>query len=277
MESTWLFGLLLVLGSVGFAFGSVLLVRRRFSVDRLKQHNEVTGPIHATIGVIYAVILAFVVVVVWEQFNLADEAVSREAGGLIALNHDVTTLSGPVGVEIHEALLSYTRSVLEIEWEALRSDIPQPHTTPEYVHLWRSVRSVVAADRTGRVWLASMVDRLNDIDRWRNTRLLSVETSVPAPLWILLLAGGFVTVAFAAFFGADQAPIHLLMVSTLAGVIAFTLFLITAIDHPFSGAVQVEPEAFRHALMQIEEADRPRAEPLSRPEKEKDDEKISDE
>lgn len=255
MESTWFFGLLLVLVAVGFAVGTILLVRRRVSVDHLKRHNEITGPIHATIGVIYAVILAFVVVVVWEQFNLANKAVDIEAGGLIALNHDITTLRGPIVSEVHDALLVYTRSVLTTEWKALESGERLPRATPEYIHLWRSLRNVVAEDRTGRVWLASMVERLNSVDEWRSTRILGVETSVPTPMWVLLIAGGLITVAFAAFFGAEHAPTHIVMVSALAAVIAFTLFLVSAIDHPYSGIVRVEPEAFRHALIQIEETE----------------------
>ena len=254
MESTWLLAFLLVLAAIGFAVGSVLLVRRRLPVERLQRQNEVTGPIHATVGVLYAVILAFVVIVVWEEFNLADEAVAREAGELIALNHDIATLEGSAATRMHEALHTYALSVIDIEWKALRANDPLPHTTAEYTHLWRALRSVKADDRTDRVWLASMIDRLNEVDRWRNRRILAVETRVPTAMWVLLIAGGLITVAFAAFFGAEHGPTQIVMVATLAALIAFILFLVAAIDHPFNGAVCVGPDAFDHALLQIEEA-----------------------
>lgn len=255
MDSSWVFGAAIVLVSIGVAVGGVALMRGTLSQERLRRHNEIAGPIHATIGVIYAVILAFVVIAVWEQFNEASASVIYESGELIAMNHDLQALPVGKGREVHAALEAYARAVIDHEWPALEEDRYAVRTTPEYRELWSVVRRVEAEDRHGRVWLETMIDRLNSIDEWRSQRLLLVESSVPAPLWILLICGGLVTVLFAALFGAEHGPTQMVMVSALAALIAFTLFLITAIDHPFSGAVRVDPEAFRHALEQIEETD----------------------
>ena len=255
MDSGWVFGTAIVLVAIAVAVGGVALMRRTLSQERLRRHNEIAGPIHATIGVIYAVILAFVVIAVWEEFNEASESVIYESGELIAMNHDLQALPIGEGREVQAALEEYTRAVIEREWPALEEDHYIVRTTPEYRELWSAVRRVEAEDRQGRVWLETMIDRLNSIDEWRSRRFLLVESSVPTPLWILLICGGLVTILFAALFGAEHGPTQMIMVSALAALIAFTLFLITAIDHPFSGAVRVEPEAFRHVLEQIEETD----------------------
>ncbi len=252
MQSSWIFGLVFVLAAIGFSILSVILARRLLSVERLRKHNDITGPIHATVGVVYAVILAFVVVLVWEQFNEAQRAVDLEAGALIALGHDVVTLSPVEGLRVHNALLGYTETVLTVEWPALESGDRSGHTTPEYYALWEALREVEADDRTERVWLETMIERMNAIDQWRSERYLTVESSVPTAMWILLLSGGFITIAFAALYGAEHKPTQIILVSALAALIAFTLFLIAAVDHPYSGTVRVEPEAFRHALVQIE-------------------------
>jgi hypothetical protein len=42
------------------------------------------------------------------------------------------------------------------------------------------------------------------------------------------------------------------MVGSLAGVIALVLFTIAAMDHPFSGAARVGPEAFELVLRRFE-------------------------
>jgi len=253
MNSNWVFGAAIVLVAIVVAVGGVALMRRTFSQERLQRHNEIAGPIHATIGVIYAVILAFVVIAVWDQLNDAYASVVYESGELIAMNHDLQALPVGEGRKVHAALEEYARAVIDREWPALEEDRYIVRTTPEYRELWSVIRRVEAEDRQGRVWLETMIDRLNSIDEWRSQRLLLVESSVPAPLWILLICGGLVTILFAALFGAEHGPTQMIMVSALAALIAFTLFLITAIDHPFSGAVRVEPEAFRHALEQIEE------------------------
>ena len=255
MDSSWLFGVIIVLVSIAVAVGGVLLIRKLIPLERLRGHNDVAGPIHATIGVIYAVILAFVVITVWEQFNEALESVIYESGELIAMNHDLQALPIGEAQDVHVALREYTRAVIEHEWPALQKDHYVVRTTPEYRELWSVIRRVEAGDRQGRVWLETMIDRLNSIDEWRSQRLLLVESSVPIPLWILLICGGLVTILFAALFGAEHGPTQMMMVSSLAALIAFPLFLLPAIDPPFSGTVRVRPEAFRHALVQIEMTD----------------------
>ena len=45
-----------------------LLVRRWVNVKVLEQHNDVAGFIYAVIGVLYAVVLGFTSVIIWERF-----------------------------------------------------------------------------------------------------------------------------------------------------------------------------------------------------------------
>jgi hypothetical protein len=63
---------------------------------------------------------------------------------------------------------------------------------------------------------------------------------------------GIVAVGFAYLFGLQNTWAHALMVGSLAGVIALVLFTIGAMDHPFSGAARVGPEAFELVLQRFE-------------------------
>ena len=49
-----------------------VLLRRWSSYERLSSNNEIAGFKFATVGVIYSVLVAFAVIVVWEKFNDAD-------------------------------------------------------------------------------------------------------------------------------------------------------------------------------------------------------------
>jgi len=57
-----------------------VIVRRYVEVSQLRTNNEVAGFKFGTVGVLYAVLLAFAVVVVWEKFNQAESEVAKEAG-----------------------------------------------------------------------------------------------------------------------------------------------------------------------------------------------------
>jgi hypothetical protein len=47
----------------------LLLVRRYVALNRLTINNEIAGFKFATVGELYAVLLAFVIIVVWEKLS----------------------------------------------------------------------------------------------------------------------------------------------------------------------------------------------------------------
>jgi hypothetical protein len=76
-----LFWSLLIVGGITFAaIAGALLVRRWVTVEVLERHNDVAGFIYAVIGVLYAVLLGFTAIIVWERFDEAQTNVERAEG-----------------------------------------------------------------------------------------------------------------------------------------------------------------------------------------------------
>jgi hypothetical protein len=71
----WVLILLLVLFTA-LAMAGPVLVRRYVPLEKLRVNNEVAGFKFATLGVLYAVLLAFVVIIAWERFHDAEEALA---------------------------------------------------------------------------------------------------------------------------------------------------------------------------------------------------------
>jgi ABC-type branched-subunit amino acid transport system permease subunit len=94
--------------------------------------------------------------------------------------------------------------------------------------------------------------RVHELDDARRLRLLEAKTHIPTILWVILLAGGVVTVAFTYLFGLTNTRVHTLMVVTLAVVISSILFTIYTLEHHFSGDLQLTPDAFEFALKRFE-------------------------
>jgi len=250
MTSTWYFGLVVVLLAVVIASGGVALARRSFSLDGLRRHNEIAAPIHAAIGVMYAVLVAFVVIVVWEQHNDAESAVRTEANQIMALARDASLFSDDRGDALRRSLSDYAMYVVTTEWGLMEKGELHLGSSRFHDSIWNVLASIEPTGTRDDIWLRETVQRMNALEDARDERLLAVENTVPAAMWVLLTTGGLITVLFTAFFGAEHGPTHMVMVSALAVLVAFTLFLIAAIDQPFSGVVRVDDEAFRHALMQ---------------------------
>jgi len=63
-QSLWISGAIIIGGGTLLAMLGPALVRRYVALDRLTINNEIAGFKFATVGVLYAVLLAFVIIVV---------------------------------------------------------------------------------------------------------------------------------------------------------------------------------------------------------------------
>jgi hypothetical protein len=89
------------------SLGGLELVERLVPADTRQQHNDVAGFIYATLGVIYAVLLALVVIAVWEKYQAADATVEQEANALAEIFWLAHRLPEPEGSHIQELARSY--------------------------------------------------------------------------------------------------------------------------------------------------------------------------
>jgi hypothetical protein len=82
----------------------------------------------------------------------------------------------------------------------------------------------------------------------RRSRLLEVREGIPDLLWVVLVVGGVITVSFTYLFGLKSNVAHALMVAALTLLICGILFTIGEFNNPFSGVVEIRPEAFKEML-----------------------------
>ena len=107
----------LVIGAVCFtALAGLELVQRLVPAASRRPHNDVAGFIYAALGVIYAVLLALVVIAVWEEFDAANDTVEQEANALAEIFWLGHRLPEPEGSHIQELARSYAQDVIDEEW-----------------------------------------------------------------------------------------------------------------------------------------------------------------
>ena len=67
-------------------------------------------------------------------------------------------------------------------------------------------------------------------------------------LWVLLIGGGAIVMAFTYIFGTPDLVVHVCAVALTAALMAFVIYLIFALEHPFVGTLSVKPDAYMHVL-----------------------------
>src|ERR1700678_2063607 len=106
--------LVVVLPTIAAMYGPAL-IRRRVALERLTIHNEIAGFKFATVGVLYAVLVAFAIIMVWERFADAESAVAQEAGAATTL-YRLASGSDPDAVEMRRTLDNYLALAIERDW-----------------------------------------------------------------------------------------------------------------------------------------------------------------
>jgi len=249
---TLLQGLAFVAAIVLLALAGMVIVRRSVEVSTLETHNDVAGFIYAVLGVVYAVVLGFVVIVVWEQFNAADQHIHQEAAAIVGVSRLAGSFPEPDRERIRQALHDYTRTVIDQEWASLARGELSRDATARLEGLWQAYRQVEPRTEQEKAAYTESLQVLTAFNELRWQRLFDSREGVPFGMWIVLAAGAALTVAFSYLFGVRNVYAQMAITGTLAAIIAIMLFLIHAIDYPFTGDMQVSPEPFEEALTALE-------------------------
>jgi hypothetical protein len=105
--SAWVVGLLLILVLPTLAVVAQIGIRRTWPSLASGEHNDVAGFIIAVVGVIYAVLLAFVVIVSWEKFVSAEAVVGEEASALRSIYRESTAFPLELREQLNDDVRRY--------------------------------------------------------------------------------------------------------------------------------------------------------------------------
>ena len=224
----------------------LFLVRWAASASWLHANNEVAGNYLQTIGTFYAVLLAFVVFVVWQQHNDTRSAVENEANELSDFCRTIRALAETQPVQ--DFIQKYGQAVVEVEWMELAQGRCSREAERALQETWQALESIEPRTKREEALYAEALARFNDLSDARSQRLHCSLLRLPPSLWVLLLINGGLVVASMWIFGLESFSAHALMTVALAVSIAFVLFLLGDLDNPFWGSWRIGPEAFHRAL-----------------------------
>jgi len=249
--SPWLLAFGVIAVAEIYAVGLMLATRARCGADYLALNNEVAGFKFSVIGVLYAVLLAFVVVAVWEDYQDTETAVRNEAKALSDLHQVSFALPEEAGADIRKRAVAYIVQVRDSEWAAMAKGSGSPTANAELQALSQAIFEARPEQLKDVALYHHALDLLTTINDNRNERLDNSRGSVPGVLWMVMLAGGLVTLGYPAFFGSSNRSAQVLMTASLAALVALTLFVALVLDYPFTGEVRISPVPFERALQQM--------------------------
>jgi uncharacterized membrane protein YeiB len=210
-----------------------LLFRRVVPYRDLVAHNDVAGFTISIIGVIYAVLLAFVVIVVWQQYNDSDDRYGQEVAAMSSLYAYAAGLPASERDALRGMVRHYVRLMIADEWPAMQSGGESAGAAQVLSDIAQGVLSVHGSDVQTALLRMRLAETLQRAVDNRQRRLFDNQQTLPQVLWTTLIIGAIVTVSFGYLFGVERIQAHLAMTASVAALVAVSFALLVELDFPF--------------------------------------------
>jgi hypothetical protein len=247
---TWVIAAVMLAIAMGTAVGGVLLVRRLVDIKKFKEHHDIAGPIFSTIGVIYAVMLAFVLVIVWQDFDQAQNNTVQEANYFAEIYRDTGGLPEPFRSQFIKANATYIDALIKYEWPQMQRGGRSAETQAAADKVWELTTKFNPKTEGEKIFFSEMLSKMNSAVEMRRQRLQDAVSGLHPSLWFVLLLGGIITVVFTFFFGSQNLFAQLTMTTMLAVLIVLIIFTILLMDFPYSGDLSITSAPF-HQVQEL--------------------------
>jgi hypothetical protein len=239
-----------VVAAVAIALHAV--IQRMRAYDRFSAHNDVAGFLLAVVGVVYAVILGFVVIIVWERYTATEGYVQDEASAVAGVYRLSAGLPSAVRAVVRADMRAYIDEVLDREWPLLENGEGVGASKLLEDATYRAITFSPTTMRESNIQEATITELQAAFDA-RRMRLAQVAPSVKPILWVALLIGAAVTLGFTFLFGTKNRGAQLVMTGALVTIMALLFVVVMEFDTPFKGSVAVQPTVWADLQQRLPE------------------------
>lgn len=217
--------------------------------ERLSEHHEVAGFLMGVVGVLYSVVVGFLVGTVWTAFAAAQQTTDLEAGYVADAFNYAGQVAQPQRATLQRIVARYAILVRREDWSAA----PHVRMDPTAELLYDAVATAVQVPQTksasseqileSNSIRSALIDTLRRLGDTRRLRLVQAKTGLPPGLIEALLLGAMGVVAFTFLFGVRSYAKQMTMTALLAGSIGLFFGLIVELSTPYSGQIHVSRDA----------------------------------
>ena len=253
MPATLGMSLVFTAAIVVVSLSGLLICRRWLLAAELKTQHDVADPLSQVVGMMFAVLLGFMVGDAMQRFSTARSTTQQEAASLSDVFMLADGLPTAERDKIRNLCVDYADKVVRVEWPMLADKKTSAEVRGTYIELTHECTVYNPITQGQSNVQQSLLPAVVSVGDCRRLRVEALNNSLDPSLWLVLLIGGAATILFTYFFGAGNLKIQLVMVAIVSIVICLNIFLLVTYDDPFSGDVKVNPTAFETDLMVFHE------------------------
>ena len=228
---------------------AVWLIRRIVPSTRDGFHAEISAPMLGVVAALFGLILAFVIIIAYQNFLDANSNVSQEADSLASIVRDSAAFPQPGRANVRAAVGEYARSVVNDEWPRMREGHDSELAKGSLNQIFAAFRTVRPDSAMSNGFYDDAVRQLNTALNARRDRIETATGGLPRDITILIIFSSLVIVAYAILVGSPAYWFHVLGPLAIAVVVTISLVVLVDLTYPFSGDVSLQPNDFKNGAL----------------------------
>jgi hypothetical protein len=242
---------IILIAAIVAAFATAF-IHRRVGIDLRRHHHEVGSVVFLQLGVVFAVLLAFVFSEVWGQYNEAAQAIDLEVSAMHGVALIAATLEPAQANTILAAQRAYLEAVAHQEWPIMaRYRTRDVETYRKFEALIQDAANLRLTDPNEQAKKAEILSLLAQAHTQRETRIFQANSGIPVPLWCVLIAFTIMLALFVSLSAIQYRPTAVAIAVCFTTGIVSILVIARLLDYPFEGALALRPTDFIDAIGKI--------------------------
>jgi hypothetical protein len=224
-------------------------VHRLVHIDTRRRHQDVGSAVFLQLGVLFAVLLAFVFSEAYGEYDEAQQAIDLECGALHAAAMIETTLPAPLAQQMLGLEITYINDVIQFDWPEMRDhQRGSPRAVDDLTVLMRHAAQLPVNSAADMPVKMQLLDLLSQAHAQREVRLYQAQNGLPVVLWVVLIVFSVLLMIFVTFSGVERYAWLALFVITFAVCVSSILALVGLLNYPFQGALAINHDDFVRLL-----------------------------
>ena len=229
---------------------SVYWVVTRLAVnDRARAFKAVSPGMLPPLGILFALLVGFIAVEVWNNFDKAKVAVAAEASALRSVVLLAGTFPEEQKTRIYALIDRHIEAAVNEGWPAMARHRSTLSTLPTaLIEALHDTLTLKPADDSQRIAQTEMVKAIQAAADARRQRIVVSQSAVGRVKWAGILLMGLCTLVAIAMVHSDNRLTCAIALTLFATGIALSLLLIAAYSRPFTGEISVRPDLLKQVI-----------------------------
>jgi len=242
--------LLLFFFFMGLTLVSSVAIHRFVDPQMRRRHNDIAGFFFGVIGVVYGVLLAFITIVAWEQYNAAGDNLNNEVIAAQLMFRNLSLYGEEEQAEkLREQLNAYIHAVVDEEFPAMGKMQKSQATDQAIDKLWFRTRELKPRDPYQQSQYNQVLNNLIRITRFRDKRVETANNpGLIGVVRFIIILGALITLFFAVIFTVENFWWHIALTAMLALLLCTILFILLELGHPFLSGICLQPDGYMELL-----------------------------